>query len=271
MALLLGEAPYKQGRAMAKPMSANEKRPCEDDPTIVELEPCEKRRRKHDIQSDPEPSLASIICRCSQVQVRLPTRAPMYSLECCCVDCYQKNEWSAKQGATKPLLLSYFANKLTIIKGRDCLAFNKLREGAASTNMVTTCCSTVLCVDHPFYQGKQILMFPEFVPLSDSDADASEFKPVARVHVKDWPAEEYIKLPPLPSLWKDPRTGERVGDGPNGGKEAQDAINAGKANLPPACTPGETFQALQAAAGSAPIVLHLPELANSNRLQHNTV
>ena len=35
-----------------------------------------------------------------------------------------------------------------------------------STNMIAACCGTLLCVDHPHYAKKLVLMFPDFLALA---------------------------------------------------------------------------------------------------------
>ena len=150
--------------------------------------------------------LAKLICRCSKVSIEFTTSKPLYSLECCCVDCYQKNEWSSKMngetfpfvfGTRKPLTLSYFLNRFTVVRGEKHIGFNRLREDSESVNMIATCCDSLLCVDYPSYNKKQVLTFPEFQKhLSESD-------PVARVWIKDWNEEELRKLDPLPSFYVD--------------------------------------------------------------------
>eukprot|EP01043_Picozoa_sp_COSAG02_P031538 COSAG02_NODE_2064_length_9963_cov_5.638179_5_plen_119_part_00 len=104
--------------------------------------------------------MASISCRCAKVTCTFSEAQPRHSVECCCVDCYDKNAYYAKAGGAEPLplhgngcplQLSYFGAKISV-KGQEHLAFSKVREGADSTNAYASCCSTLLFVvshSHP--------------------------------------------------------------------------------------------------------------------------
>lgn len=168
--------------------------------------------------------LSRLTCKCKNVALKFTTAKPLYSLECCCVDCYQKNEWAARKsgetfskthGSGTPLKLSYFANRFTVERGEKHIAFNRLREDSESINMVTSCCNSLLCVDYPSYEEKQVLTFPEFQP---NVADSS---PVARVWIKDWEEEELKKLQVLPGFYVDKK-------GIAHGSEAMRKIREGK-------------------------------------------
>ena len=93
--------------------------------------------------------MASISCRCAKVTCTFSEAQPRHSVECCCVDCYDKNAYYAKAGGAEPLpphgtgcplQLSYFGAKISV-KGQEHLAFSKVREGADSTNAYASCCS----------------------------------------------------------------------------------------------------------------------------------
>eukprot|EP00930_Biecheleria_cincta_P003958 TRINITY_DN104866_c0_g1_i1.p1 TRINITY_DN104866_c0_g1~~TRINITY_DN104866_c0_g1_i1.p1 ORF type:complete len:219 (-),score=28.27 TRINITY_DN104866_c0_g1_i1:413-1069(-) len=144
--------------------------------------------------------MACISCHCEKTRVMFATPKPVYALDCFCVDCYQKNAHFSKlsgvplpealtsQGKLKPVLLNYFPGKMIVI-GEEHLSFNKIRHDSGSTNCCTTCCNSLLFVDHDFYQGQIVLMMPEFRPISNG----ATMEPVGRVHIKDWPEEEYNK------------------------------------------------------------------------------
>merc|ERR1719384_136989 len=123
------------------------------------------------------------------------------------------------------------------IIGKDKLVFNRLREGAASTNMVADCCKTLLCVDHPSYEEHVVLTFPEFCQIVGV---AELAPPTMRMQIQDWPRRDYAKLPNLldePSVTR------------------SKALNAFR-NVPGGH--GETFQEIMADSGSVEI-LGLPE------------
>lgn len=222
--------------------------------------------------------MASINCRCGDVSVAFTCQQPIHEIECCCVDCYDKNVWAYKAGGAalpsgvtgihgqgKPLDLRYWPNKLAVT-GKEKLAFNKVRDDAASINMVTTCCSSLLCVEHPFYLGNAVLTFPEFCPYIGA-GELPEIK--TRVFTKDWPAGKYADLPPKPGFYIGPEG--ILYDPP--GRETEAACAPFMAGFSQshvaADTPGETFQALLAAAGGTVESLNLPEGANSNKLKAN--
>lgn len=205
--------------------------------------------------------MTSIQCRCGSVKLTFPTRQPVLGLECCCVDCYGKNLWSCREsgipappgleahGKGKPLDLRYWPNRLQVV-GKGKLAFNKLRAGAMSTNMVASCCKTLLCVDNPFYQQNVVLTFPEFCQPCGVDGELP--RPLLRVMTQDWPEREMSKLPKL--AW-DGRENDIM-------SQVFDVFGT-----PPPDGPGETFQQLVAGATGGIEILGLPEGRNSFTLR----
>ena len=126
----------------------------------IELIDCPARR----IHRRPHHGLHQVPVRRRRARVH-DHKQPIHGIECCCVDCYDKNIWSYKAGKAplpsgvsavhgvgSPAALYYYPNKFEVT-GKEKLAVNKVRAGGASTNMVTTCCSTLLCVDNPAYQA----------------------------------------------------------------------------------------------------------------------
>jgi hypothetical protein len=167
--------------------------------------------------------MTTITCHCKLTQLQLSTSKPRACVECCCVDCFRKNH-AAAHGPPTPLdllqrrrapTLCYFENRMIVTHGPAVPAFEQLRPDSPSINMVCPHCRTVLCVHHTGYQTKVILVFPDWatVVLPDKNESSSSLKPNLRYHVKDWSEGELARLSPLPSLWKDPHTGELVGDG----------------------------------------------------------
>jgi hypothetical protein len=47
----------------------------------------------------------------------------------------------------------YFENDITILSGEEFITFHNLADGYPTKRMVTTCCYSTLCGDHPGYQG----------------------------------------------------------------------------------------------------------------------
>ena len=90
-----------------------------------------------------------------------------------------------------------------MLAGRDKLAFNKNRVESDSLNMYCKSCSTILMIDHPFYQQKQVLNFGMEGQQTGFTTwvDASYDKELIRFWIKDWPAEAIAKLPELPGAY----------------------------------------------------------------------
>lgn len=228
----------------------------------------------------------NVTCRCGDLNLRFHgVFKPLYSLECCCVDCYQKNSWSLKRhckdatlpkhGDGSPLHLSYFPNRFSLIsrpaKCERPVKFNKIREHAKSTNMISTCCKTLMCVDHPSYNKKQVLTFPEFVKITVND-DNKEWDPVARVWVADWPEDSLKALrskSSLPELFYDYEADCWSGLHSD---RALASIADGKASVS-SITFDEsqqttTFQELCKECETGVEILSLPELEGSYRKKH---
>lgn len=132
--------------------------------------------------------MTTITCNCKKSQILLSTRTPRATCECCCVDCFQKNEAPLLGPATltdladrqrAPTLL-YFENQLIVTRGE--VAFEQLRTGANSTNMVCSACRTVLCVDHVSYKSTVVLVFPDWATVENYKV----LPPMIRWFTKDW-------------------------------------------------------------------------------------
>jgi len=207
----------------------------------------------------PAPSNAFIRCKCGHVTVEFTAKKAKVALECCCVDCFAKNEYYAGLGGPQlpprfanrelPLVLNYWDNCLKVT-GKDKLAFTKIREGCASTNAIASCCNTVMFIDHPAYAGNGVMTFNTIVPAQN----AEECKARLRVYTADYPADRLAKLPELPNAWKDPATGAFTGTGDwptEFGAWAETMKGMSSSD-------GESFSDLMAAAGGF-TVLGLPE------------
>lgn len=184
-------------------------------PTVPRIDPSARRS-----ESPPSISMTTISCHCRMTQLKLSTSKARACVECCCVDCFQKNH-TAAHGPPTPLdllqrqrapTLLYFENRMTLARGQ-AVAFEQLRPESPSINMVCPQCRTVLCVHHTGYQTKVVLVFPDWAAVQDYESSSSPAN--LRYHIKDWSEHELARLSPLPSLWKDPsnKSGELVGDG----------------------------------------------------------
>ena len=219
--------------------------------------------------TNPSYDRTSISCDCGDVNIEFSVQRPLYSLECCCVDCYQKLHASKGKmphdhGTGDPLKLSYFPNNLNVKAGSDKIEFNKLRSDANSTNMITTCCNTIMCVDHPSYNKKQVLTFPDYVTFRPANA-CEESTPVARVWIRDWPEEALKALrtkKPLPEHYFDYETNTYSRDS----KKAVEAIARGKGRVRSHdLEGGTTFQDILESKENRIKILDLPEMAHSHR------
>ncbi|CAE7943199.1 unnamed protein product [Symbiodinium necroappetens] len=162
-------------------------------------------------------------------------------------------------GTGLPMHLVYFDNQLDVQKGRERIAFNRLRDDARSTNMIASCCKALLCVEHPGYVGQSVLLFPDFITILGVPP---LLPPACRIFIKDWPADAYAKLPPKPGIWWE--------EGKMYGHSEQHKALAGKSvegmlQAMPLSAIGETFQQLLEAVGGKVEVLGLPEGPNSRR------
>ncbi len=152
--------------------------------------------------------MASINCRCGTVSLGLNSSTPKSAFDCCCVDCFAKNKWSCEAAGVpmpaafqeygkQPVHLAYFDNQLKVLKGRENLAFNKVREKTTTTNMIASCCKSILCASSSTYKGQTLLVFPDFCPLVGADLQ----EPKARTHIKDFSDAAIAALPPKPGIW----------------------------------------------------------------------
>jgi len=165
-----------------------------------------------------------------------------------------------------------------VVEGKDKLCFNRIREGTDSVNMCTTCCDSLLIVDHPNYhpdpsQAGVTMMFPEFCPIIDGDTETpfefegssakTPFEPFMAVQTGDWPDQAALDKYDMPRVWVD-HTGATPAPGYTGtagwdtgfGKFMENACK-------PVEGPGETFAELLAGAGGKISILGIKEGAAS--------
>ena len=75
-----------------------------------------------------------------------------------------------------PIDTYYIQNSITDIKGAEKLKPYCLREPhpemGGSTFAVATCCSTIMCVDHPFYEEKWVLVMANVCKLNTGDVSS---------------------------------------------------------------------------------------------------
>ena len=205
-------------------------------------------------------------CRCGNIRIAFDDI--LTSVECGCVDCYDKNLWSCRSGGVAPpaglerhgqgrcVRVCYIPNNLVFNSAEPPVAFNRLREGSRSTNMVATCCSTILCVDHVSYKCGRLLIFPDFITFVRGRGRVPA--PTARIFAMDWDREELAKLDnTIPSCYKDPATGtwKLVGGRDIGGPGTGIKSKVDALTLSP---DGVSFQALIADAGYNVANLDIP-------------
>jgi hypothetical protein len=93
-----------------------------------------------------------------------------YRADCLCWDCRQRGLISASKRSGNELPtavatyergidLVYFSNAILIDhKSRDLLEFFRLRDGALSNTAISACCGTLMCISHPLYEGRCIVV-----------------------------------------------------------------------------------------------------------------
>jgi len=150
-------------------------------------------------QTDTEPMSAFARCVCNSVALRILRRTPVLHLQCGCFDCRQAHEYLWSLGGPPTLSpplekLVYFQNDVAPLSEQELqrVRLTMLRNDGRSTRLETTCCNSILAVDHPAYQGNVFM-----VPAAVCHLDAPEIRPMARIYMKDW--DEAADGPP-PSL-----------------------------------------------------------------------
>ena len=134
--------------------------------------------------------MSSISCKCGSCTIKFPHALPLFAGECACVECLGQLGWCASKGGPeipaeivskdKRLKLHYPHDKM-VVTGKDKLMFTQVREDAASTNCIATCCHTVMVVDNAFYHqgsghigsidGSGFVMFFESITPSGAPAE----------------------------------------------------------------------------------------------------
>lgn len=111
---------------------------------------------------------AFLECRCGACRITLCDPTVRAHTECLCFDCRQRGLISASKNPGNSLPeavanfergvdLVYFANALIVDEAsRELLEFSKLREDGFNTTAMSTCCGTLMCGTHPFYEGATI-------------------------------------------------------------------------------------------------------------------
>ena len=211
--------------------------------------------------------------------------------ECCCVDCYQKVTRSkgfhvpAVEKREQPVeILSltaylmytfvrevviyrrYFMNRMHVT-GKEHLAFNKLRDGAMTTNMTAKCCDTLLCGQSTRYHGNAVCTWPDAARFNSPLKHGGDHFDVTRLRcwIADWPKAKYEKLWSADKVpgWFMVR--DKVHYHGAAAQELYDHFRHCLLFGPADEWPGESFEELLAAAGGKVEILGLPEGAGSFR------
>jgi hypothetical protein len=107
--------------------------------------------------------MASIHCKCGEVQIKFTSQCPRVAVECCDKQAFNNIKFLAKIGEYEipdkfPVLVYYFDNSLVVVKGIEKLFFNKLIVEANIVNMYTSCCHTFLTSLNPMFAPSTILV-----------------------------------------------------------------------------------------------------------------
>lgn len=202
---------------------------------------------------------STVSCRCGSVKLTLLERRPRLVIECACCDCCQKVDWSRASGGAfqaEPRVptLVYFGNAIMGSEGAERLQLNMLRDNGTSQFVSSTCCSSILAVEHPFYEGNLIMVLADACNVRTE----STLVPVARNQVKDW--ERYRSREAFPP-WTGPANAMLYRD-ERDDPEALPRFRARYDKSPPEQVPGaEPLRALLSRVGisSTPVVLGLVE------------
>eukprot|EP00747_Dinoflagellata_sp_TGD_P028816 gnl/TRDRNA2_/TRDRNA2_133499_c0_seq1.p1 gnl/TRDRNA2_/TRDRNA2_133499_c0~~gnl/TRDRNA2_/TRDRNA2_133499_c0_seq1.p1 ORF type:complete len:293 (-),score=43.00 gnl/TRDRNA2_/TRDRNA2_133499_c0_seq1:202-1080(-) len=233
--------------------------------------------------------MASVICDCGKTAATFLTTKPSFSLECFCCDCstralkikaalskdQQQEDASAVKDST-PVLLQYFANKISITS--DCraedgttspLIFTRMRTGSVSLNASAPCCGSLLFTEHPNYHSKIVMCSPDIQKFSEN---FERMPACGRCWIRDVPEEQfaaYEKEHPIAggSFYRDHETGSLVSTGPfvplmDEAKAAAEKLVQETA----AAAEAKTFKELLDMAGGEVKNLNVPEPGRSAKL-----
>lgn len=203
-------------------------------------------------------STATLSCKCGQVSVNFAVNQGRSKIYCCCDDCFAKNAWAARMGGPQipdkceskeaPMWVEHWSARMVVV-GKEKLTFNKLREQSPCTNCVAACCSTLLFVDSPFYQGNVVSIFPEMVNLQNA-VHREKFDFVS--FIRDWPSECQSNIDQSLPSWYFDENGQVNGSG-----RWQEAFQdvAGRFSVPAEEGEGQLFaELLQECGGSVTIL-----------------
>ena len=153
------------------------------------------------------------------------------------------------------------------VTGKEHLAFNKLRDGAMTTNMTAKCCDTLLCGQSTRYHGNAVCTWPDAARFNSPLKHGGDHFDVTRLRcwIADWPKAKYEKLWSADKVpgWFMVR--DKVHYHGVGAQELYDQFRLRLLFGPADEWPGESFEELLAAAGGKVESLGLPEGADSFR------
>jgi hypothetical protein len=147
--------------------------------------------------------MATVNCKCTNVQIQFDTNKDLFRQECCCHDCTSALWYANKRGgpALPPFQCvesSWFPNDFQIVKGADSIGAFLNFPNADTTRFYCTECWTIVFADHPAYEKKLVVVqansFTEFEGLSDVDL----MQPQARHFVGDLSPDQLAALPAWP-------------------------------------------------------------------------
>lgn len=138
----------------------------------------------------------AVSCHCGKASIVFSNPKPRFSIECCCFDCIQKLEWCFAQRnvpnpTRAPPTLCYVDNDIVSVTGEQNMNPYILRSNGRSTFIATSCCHSILAVDHPAYRGNTVMVFKEGCSQSLNFTEPK----TGRIYVKDWDTVRYPLLP----------------------------------------------------------------------------
>ncbi len=170
------------------------------------------QRRAHS-STELMTSIASFSCCCGKVQIKLTTRTPRVSTECCCNHCFARVQYLAGLGGPsvpeKPLLNSKWDNRVSIVNGGDCLYAFKLTHETQVINIASTCCHTFLLGRHSGYDANCVTTCSDFPIWNNVDLP---FDASSRWFSNQWEPERLARYSSLVGIWVDESDGSIHGD-----------------------------------------------------------
>jgi hypothetical protein len=207
------------------------------------LKPQEKRRQnpKERTTTIQHAIMASLSCHCGKVKLRLTSKSPRVSTECCCNSCFRRVKCLQDLGGPpvemdKPIVCIKWDNRVIVEQGSDHLMAYKLTPDTKMVNIASSCCHTFLLGRNAEYDA-HCFTTNQGPPVYNQHY--VEIPPSSRWFSSQWSQERLDKLEPLIGIWVD-------GDGNLTGEDGWEPVFEKQMQAMNAAIPsdskGETFE-----------------------------